>query len=196
MGSTRESPPWHSVRPGFPSERAPLGTPSVPVFHQRGPPLALRPSRFSIREGPPWHSVRPGFPSERAHLGTPSVPVFHQREPTLALRPSRFSIRESPPWHSVRPGFPSERAPLGTPSVPVFHQRGPPLALRPSRFSIREGPLGTLSQTVPSELSAVGAKRGVRSVPMRTVPSQRFTRPSRPKAGSGPSVINTFICST
>merc|ERR1712055_48278 len=81
MGSTRESPPWHSVRPGFPSERAHLGTPSVPVFHQRGPPLALRPSRFSIREGPPWQSVRPGFPSER---------------PPLALRPSRFSIREAP----------------------------------------------------------------------------------------------------
>ena len=30
-------------------------------------------------------------------------------------------------------------------------------------------------QTVPSKLSAVGAKRGVRSVPMRTVPSQRPT---------------------
>ena len=30
-------------------------------------------------------------------------------------------------------------------------------------------------QSVSSELSAVGAKRGVRSVPMRTVPSRRST---------------------
>ena len=30
-------------------------------------------------------------------------------------------------------------------------------------------------QSVPSELSAVGAKRGVRSVPMRTEPSRRST---------------------
>ena len=38
---------------------------------------------------------------------------------------------------------------------------------------------------VPSELSAAGAKRGVRISSMRTVPSQRSTRPSRLQAGLG-----------
>ena len=40
-------------------------------------------------------------------------------------------------------------------------------------------------QSVPSELSAAGTKRGVRSVPMRTVPSRRSTsRPSRPSCSN------------
>ena len=42
-------------------------------------------------------------------------------------------------------------------------------------------------QTVPSELSAVGAKRGVRSVPMRTVPSRRSTQAQPAEGRPGPS---------
>ena len=49
----REGPPWHSVRHGFSSERA---------------PQALRSSRFFIREGLPWQSVRHKYSSERATL--------------------------------------------------------------------------------------------------------------------------------
>ena len=82
-------------------------------------------------------------------LGTPLITVFNQRGPR---------------WHFVTHGFESERAPVGTPLVTVFNQRGPPLALCGGRFQTRN---------VRGERRS--AKRGVWSVPMRTVPSRRST---------------------
>ena len=77
----------------------------------------------------------------------------------LALCQSRFLIKEGPRWHSVSYGFGSERVPLGTQEevFTIFCQ------------SFEE-------QSVPSELSTVGAKRGMSCLPMRILPSRRPTQ--------------------
>ena len=77
--------------------------------------------------------------------------------------------QRGPSWYAVRYGFRSEMAPLGTPFVMVLVQKGPQLALFGARFCLRNVEVGPqintqLKTNFSSELSAVGAKRGVRSV--------------------------------
>ena len=92
-------------------------------------------------------------------------------------RPSRFSIREGPPRHSDSP--PSQLAgpdpwrgaadAFGQPhhrlEEATWVQRGEVLG-RPS-FQAENVLLVFWKQTVPSELSTIGAKQGVRTVPSR-----------------------------
>ena len=80
----------------------------------------------------------------KACLRPAFVTVLHQVGPPLAHCSLWFYTGGSAPWHSVLYNFTQEGAPLGTPFVTVLHQRGLP--------------------SIPSELSAIGVKQGVRSV--------------------------------
>ena len=133
--------------------KACLGPASVTFLHRRGPPLALRPLQFCTGGGHLWHSVRCSFAPEGAPLALRPVwfctgggPLGTLFVTVLALCPSRFSTGGGP---------------LGTPSVTVLHPRGPPW------HSVCYG--------FAPEMLRLVFKEGVRSVPMRTVPSRRST---------------------